>query len=460
MKMKKGLDPKIVVLGVGGAGCNAVNNMIKFKKSDFFKMVERSKNKADSDSQKEVSKAASSIKDSKTEPQHSYLDVLSEELDQSGLDDDLDYIDFIVCNTDIQSLNNSPCATKVQLGVKSAQGLGAGSNPDAGKKAAEESLGTIMELLEGANMVIITAGMGGGTGTGAAPVIAQAAKEAGILTLGIVTKPFMFEGTARNATAEAGIEKLEKSVDTLVVVSNQNLHSITSGDTPFQSAFRIADRFLADCIRSVVNIIKTPGLINVDFADLCTVTKNRKNKAMMGSGIASGEHKGARAAVSAMSNLLLDFGDFSWKHVDHVLVCITGGNNLSMDDVTEATQKINDEIASEAHIIVGATFKPEMEDHIQIFIFGTSNADVSKKEIDVNKVSGETRGKFANSIQVQYENNEFIGERHSVNEKTEDYSPHYSKKKWSIMGWLRGKKQDDEVEVKVRPGFLKDKDKK
>ena len=454
--MKKSLDPRIVVLGVGGAGCNAVNNMIKFKKNTIHKVIkEACKNVVESDSN------TRDLEESKAS-QMAYFDALSEDSDVSekvnndakNSSDDLDYIEFAVCNTDIQALNGSPCKKKIQLGAKSAQGLGAGSKPESGKKSAEETLPTIMEFLEGANMVIITAGMGGGTGTGAAPVIAAAAKEAGILTLGIVTKPFMFEGSTRINTADKGIEELEKNVDTLIVVSNQNLHSITSGDTPFMDAFGIADKFLADCIRSVVNIIKTPGLINVDFADLCTVTKDRQNKAMMGSGIASGPNKGGKAAASAMSNLLLDFGDFSWKNVDHVLVCITGGNNLSMDDVTEATQKIHEEIASDAHIIVGATFKPEMEDHIQIFIFGTSK---TQQNIPANQVHHKQSTNY----------DEFIGTAHTVNEDDVDFeynantnnkvsSTAKQKGFWSKLFGNKPSNHDSNVKIKKNtPDFFK-----
>ncbi|WP_187440062.1 cell division protein FtsZ [Candidatus Cytomitobacter primus] len=439
--MKKNMNLRIVVLGVGGAGCNAVNNMIQ--------------NKSAKDSVKQqlnnmLSAKDESIKDS------DLSGIASKDLNESF------DIEFAVCNTDIQALNESPCAKKIQLGVKSAQGLGAGSKPECGKKAAEESLDSVMEFLDGTNMVIITAGMGGGTGTGAAPIIAEATKAAGILTLAVVTKPFDFEGSFRIKTAEKGIEELQSNVDTLVIVANQNLHSITTGNTPFMDAFGIADKFLADCIGSVVNIIKNPGLINVDFADLSTVIKDRRNKAMMGSGIASGENKGAKAAATAMSNLLLDFGDFSWKNVDHVLVCITGGINLSMDDVSDATQKINEEISSDAHIILGATFENDMDDAIRIFIFGTSK----KNEYEIKSENI----KFSNeNVNVHYQDSLFVGSQHNLNEPNNEFKPTYTKEDtqqqntkqksiWSKI-WSKKETKDDEISVKNEkaPDFLQDK---
>ncbi len=412
--MKKDFDPRIVVLGVGGAGCNAVDNMI----------------------------------------------INADEADKN-------HIEFAVCNTDAQALESSPCEIKIKLGPKTTQGLGAGSRPECGKKAAEESIDTIMEYLAGANMVIITAGMGGGTGTGASAVISEAAKAAGILTLAIVTKPFAFEGSHRNKTAENGIKELQEHVDTLVIVSNQNLHSITDSNTPFTEAFGIADKFLSDCISSVVNIIKKPGLINVDFADLSTVIKDRKNRAMMGSGSASGDNKGSKAAVSAMSNLLLDFGDFAWKNVDHVLVCITGGPNLSMDDVSEATQKINEEISSNAHIILGATFEKNMDDSMRIFVFGTSK----KNEEEIRKASQQanSRIEYATSMQsnsninIAYDNEQgFVGSPHDLNEPDSEFDATYSKgnKNKSVWGnikqFFKTAEMKGEIEIKQdQPDFLK-----
>ncbi|WP_172619012.1 cell division protein FtsZ [Candidatus Cytomitobacter indipagum] len=447
--MKKNMNLRIVVLGVGGAGCNAVNNMIKGKSTkasikNKLDAILTSKDEHNNDSSNE-----SEVSDSLF----------------SGDTEELCDIEFAVCNTDIQALNESNCAKKIQLGTKTAQGLGAGSKPECGKKAAEESIDSIMEFLSDANMVIITAGMGGGTGTGAAPVIAEAAKAAGILTLGIVTKPFNFEGSHRVNVAEKGIEELQNNVDTLVIVSNQNLHSITAGNTPFVDAFGIADKFLADCISSVVNIIKNPGLINVDFADLSTVVKDRRNKAMMGSGIASGENKGAKAAATAMSNLLLDFGDFSWKNVDHVLVCITGGPNLSMDDVSDATQKINEEVSSNAHIILGATFSDNEDDSIRIFIFGTSKIN----ESEIKKDGEEKKRKKVNAnYDEDGDDNVFIGSKHyNLNEPNSEFKADYSNSKtndkkngWSVLNfWKKNKKSEEEVSVKNNlPDFLKDQD--
>ncbi|HEV3175066.1 MAG TPA: cell division protein FtsZ [Stellaceae bacterium] len=305
------LKPRITVIGVGGAGGNAVNNMIR---------------------------------------------------------SNLVGCDFVVCNTDAQAMKQSLCERRIQLGIGVTRGLGAGSRPDVGRIAAEEALEEIMETLGGANMVFITAGMGGGTGTGAGPVIARAAREAGILTVGVITKPFQFEGAQRMRTAESGIQELQKYVDTLIIIPNQNLFRVANEKTTFADAFKMADDVLYSGVRGVTDLMVMPGLINLDFADIRAIMAEM-GKAMMGTGEAEGDRRSIDAAEAAISNPLLD--DVSMKGARGVLINITGGPDMTLFEVDEAANRIREEVDPEANIIFGSTFDESLEGRIRISVVAT-----------------------------------------------------------------------------------------
>ncbi|HPE31073.1 MAG TPA: cell division protein FtsZ [Parvularculaceae bacterium] len=305
------LKPRISVVGVGGAGGNAVNNMIESA---------------------------------------------------------LEGVEFIVANTDAQALGLSKAQKRIQLGVKTTQGLGAGALPDIGRAAAEESLDEILELVGGSHMLFITAGMGGGTGTGAAPVIAQAAKERDILTVGVVTKPFHFEGARRMRIAMAGIEALQEHVDTLLIIPNQNLFSIANERTTFHEAFAMADQVLHSGVRGITDLMVMPGLINLDFNDVKTVM-NEMGKAMMGTGEASGDKRAIQAAEAAISNPLLD--EVSMKGARGVLINITGSMDMTLFEVDEAANRIRAEVDPDANIIVGSTFNQELEGRVRVSVVAT-----------------------------------------------------------------------------------------
>lgn len=307
------LRPRITVIGVGGAGCNAVNNMIRAQ---------------------------------------------------------LEGVEFLVANTDAQSLEQSLVeeASRVQLGPNITRGLGAGSKPDVGQAAAEESAEDILPRIQESNMVFITAGMGGGTGTGAAPVIARIAREAGILTVGVVTKPFFFEGAKRAASAERGIVELKKHVDTLIIIPNQNLFRVANEQTTFSDAFKMADEVLYSGVRGVTDLMIMPGLINLDFADVKAVMAEMGN-AMMGTGEAVGEHRALEAAEAAIANPLLD--DVSLKGAKGVLISITGGKDMTLFEVDEATNRIREDVDSEANIIFGSTFDERLDGRIRVSVVAT-----------------------------------------------------------------------------------------
>ena len=305
------LKPKITVIGVGGAGGNAVNNMIN-----------------------------------------------------SGLEG----CEFLVCNTDAQALEGNEAAHKIQLGVNVTRGLGAGANPEIGCAAAEESIDEILAYLEGSNMVFVTCGMGGGTGTGAAPVIAAAAREAGILTIGVVTKPFHFEGTHRMKLAENGIAELQKHVDTLIIIPNQNLFRIANEKTTFADAFKMADEVLQSGVRGVTDLMVMPGLINLDFADVRTVMAEM-GKAMMGTGTGEGERRAIEAAEAAISNPLLD--DVSMKGARGVLINVIGGLDMTLFEVDEAINRVRDEVDADANIIFGSTFDQTMNGKMRVSVVAT-----------------------------------------------------------------------------------------
>ena len=305
------LRPRITVVGVGGAGGNAVNNMINA---------------------------------------------------------DLDGVDFLVANTDGQALAHSLAGRKIQLGTAITQGLGAGSQPDVGRAAAEESMEAVMGELADCNMVFITAGMGGGTGTGAAPIIAHAARERGILTVGVVTKPFDFEGQRRMAQAEAGIEEMQAYVDTLIVIPNQNLFRLANERTTFADAFHIADTVLHQGVAGVTDLMIKPGQINLDFADIRAVM-SEMGKAMMGTGEASGESRATQAAEAAINNPLLD--DITMQGARAVLINVTGGLDMTLFEVDEAANRVRREVDSEAVIIFGSTFDEKLEGVMRVSIVAT-----------------------------------------------------------------------------------------
>ena len=311
------LKPKITVVGVGGAGGNAVNNMITSH---------------------------------------------------------LEGVEFVACNTDAQALANCLTERKIQLGHTITHGLGAGARPEVGSASAEEALDEILDQLQGSNMVFITAGMGGGTGTGAAPVIARAVREQGILTVGVVTKPFHFEGAHRMRLAEGGLAELQEYVDTLIVIPNQNLFRLANERTTFADAFKMADQVLHMGVRGVTDLMVMPGLINLDFADIRTVM-SEMGKAMMGTGEAEGEKRAIEAAEAAISNPLLD--EVSMRGACGVLINITGGNDMTLFEVDAAANRIREEVDSDANIIFGSTFDESMSGSMRVSVVATGieNAD-------------------------------------------------------------------------------------
>ena len=316
------LKPRITVFGVGGAGGNAVNNMIEKQ---------------------------------------------------------LDGVDFVVANTDAQALQQSRSSARVQLGVKVTEGLGAGARPSVGASAAEESIEQIVDHLAGAHMCFITAGMGGGTGTGAAPIIAQAARELGVLTVGVVTKPFQFEGAKRMRQAEDGVEALQKVVDTLIIIPNQNLFRLANEKTTFTEAFSMADDVLHQGVKGVTDLMVRPGLINLDFADVRAVM-DEMGKAMMGTGEGEGEDRAIQAAEKAIANPLLD--EISLKGAKGVLINITGSHDLTLFELDEAANRIREEVDPEANIIVGSTLDTEMEGKMRVSVVATG-IDASETQAEV-----------------------------------------------------------------------------
>ena len=305
------LQPRIVVFGVGGAGGNAVDNMIKAQ---------------------------------------------------------LQGVEFVVANTDAQALTRSTCENKIQLGLETTSGLGAGARPEVGSAAAEESREDIELHLEGAHMVFIAAGMGGGTGTGSAPVIARLARERGILTVGVVTKPFGFEGKRRMNLAEQGLAEIKQHVDTLIIIPNQNLFRVANEQTTFADAFQMADRVLYSGVRGITDLMVMPGLINLDFADVRTVMANM-GAAMMGTGEASGEKRALEAAQAAIANPLLD--DVSMAGAKGVLINITGGYDMTLYEVDEAANEIRSQVDSDAEIILGSTFDDSLDGKMRVSVVAT-----------------------------------------------------------------------------------------
>ena len=324
------LKPRITVVGVGGAGGNAVNNMITSH---------------------------------------------------------LEGVEFVVANTDAQALAQSLSERRTQMGVSITEGLGAGSRPDIGRAAAEETIDEIVEHLTGSNMVFITAGLGGGTGTGAAPVIAQVAREQGILTVAVVTKPFQFEGIHRMQIAEEGLAELQQYVDTLIIIPNQNLFRVANDKTTFADAFKMADDVLSSGVRGVTDLMVMPGLINLDFADVRTVMAEM-GKAMMGTGEAEGERRAIDAAESAISNPLLD--DVTMVGARGVLINITGGYDMTLFEVDEAANRIREEVDPEANIIFGSTFDDSLAGRMRVSVVATgitANGEAIVRPVPVETAS-------------------------------------------------------------------------
>ena len=305
------LKPRISVIGVGGGGGNAVNNMI---------------------------------------------------------DQNLEGVDFIVANTDAQALAHSKASRKIQLGLETTMGLGAGARPEVGRMAAEEAKEEIEKELEGANMVFITAGMGGGTGSGAAPVVARLAKAKGILTVGVVTKPFQFEGRKRMETAESAVEDFTNSVDSIIIIPNQNLFRVADKKTTLADAFIMADNVLYAGVRSITDLMMMPGLINLDFADIKSIMED-KGKAIMGTGEAEGEDRAVKAAEQALANPLLD--DCSMRGAKGVLINITGGSDITLFEIDEAASRIKEEVDEDANIIFGSSFDEALVGKIRVSIVAT-----------------------------------------------------------------------------------------
>jgi cell division protein FtsZ len=281
---------------------------------------------------------------------------------------DVQGVEFIVANTDAQALNNSTADRRIQLGLKITQGLGAGSRPEIGRAAAEETIEEILQSLEGAHMCFIAAGMGGGTGTGAAPVIAKAARDKGILTVGVVTKPFAFEGARRGRSADAGIAELQQHVDTLIVIPNQNLFRLANSETTFKQAFEMADEVLQQGVRGITDLMVMPGLINLDFADVRSVM-SEMGKAMMGTGEADGDNRAIEAAEKAISNPLLD--GVSMKGAKGVIISITGGEDMRLMEVDEAASHIKELVDPDANIIWGSAFNNDLGGKMRVSVVAT-----------------------------------------------------------------------------------------
>ena len=350
------LKPRITVIGVGGAGCNAVNNMISSH---------------------------------------------------------LEGVEFVVSNTDAQSLANSQAQMRVQLGANVTQGLGAGARPEIGRAAADESLDQILEHIDGTHMLFVTAGMGGGTGTGAAPVIAKAARERGILTVGCVTKPFQFEGKNRMRLAEEGINELQESVDTLIVIPNQNLFRVANAQTTFSDAFKMADKVLYSGVRGVTDLMVMPGLINLDFADVRSVMMEM-GKAMMGTGDAEGDNRALDAAAAAIANPLLD--DVSLAGARGVLVNITGGPDLTLFEVDEIVDHIRQQSDDDVNLIFGASQDDSMHNSIRVSVVATG-IDCPKKLDNVENIISDINSN------IEKKNNEASSNREEDNKNFIDSYP-------------------------------------
>ena len=382
------LKPRITVIGVGGAGGNAIANMIATQ---------------------------------------------------------VDGVDFIVANTDAQSLNASPAERRIQLGPRITEGLGAGSRPDIGRAAAEETISEVQDALSGVHMCFIAAGMGGGTGTGAAPVIAKAAKEMGVLTVGVVTKPFTFEGARRARSAESGIEELQKHVDTLIVIPNQNLFLIANPNTTFKEAFQMADEVLQQGVRGITDLMVMPGLINLDFADVRSVMEEM-GKAMMGTGEAEGDGRALQAAEKAIANPLLD--GVSMRGAKGVIVSITGGEDMRLMEVDEAANHIRELVDPDANIIWGSAFNESLEGKIRVSVVATGidiDAAASQPKSQPFSFGTMGAGRPAAAQQAQPENLGFSLNPPSVEPSADDAEPDMAEADTPTQKFV----PDDEGEIVV-----------
>lgn len=329
---QKDFKPKIAVLGCGGAGGNAINNLIK-----------------------------------------------------SGLEN----VTTIACNTDAQALETSLAQIKLQLGPKYTKGHGAGANAEVGRIAALESEEEIRKLLEGMHMIFVVAGLGGGTGTGAGPVISRIALEMGILTLGFVTTPFEFEGVHRRKAAQGGLEAFQENCDVLIVVGNQNLFSLANEETTFLNAFALTDEVLSSGVKSVVSTISEAGLINTDLADFFAIMKSRHSRARMGTGVGEGEDRGMHAAQEAMASPLLELGGLMAKDIDGVIICIRCGQDMTLNDINQAVDYIKQAVCEDANIIFGATIDESMNGKVQVSVFATSSINAHQhKSMEASDVYG------------------------------------------------------------------------
>ena len=362
------LHPKITVLGVGGSGGNAVNNMINAN---------------------------------------------------------LEGVDFLIANTDAQALQISKCPNKIQLGLNSTRGLGAGMRPEIGRKAAEEAIQDLSEKFDGCHMLFVAAGMGGGTGTGAAPVIAKLAREKGILTVGVVTKPFHFEGSQRMKLAEKGIEELQQYVDTLLTIPNQNLFRIANEKTTFADAFKMADDVLYAGVRGVTDLMVQPGMINLDFSDIKTVM-SEMGKAMMGTGEASGDGRAIAAAEAAIANPLID--DVSLKGAKGLIINITGGKDITLYEVDEAANRIKQEIDENANIIYGTTCDDRLEGLVRVSIVATGidaemsiNANPIENFAPINLNNEIYKKELDSSEKLNFESNEEV---ENISNQTQENHSH------------------------------------
>ncbi len=360
------LQPRIVVFGVGGAGGNAVDNMIRAQ---------------------------------------------------------LQGVEFVVANTDAQALARSSCENRIQLGLETTSGLGAGARPEVGSAAAEESLEEIALHLEGAHMVFIAAGMGGGTGTGSAPVIARLARERGILTVGVVTKPFGFEGKRRMALAEQGLGDIKKHVDTLIIIPNQNLFRIANEQTTFADAFQMADRVLYSGVRGITDLMVMPGLINLDFADVRTVMAEM-GAAMMGTGEAAGEKRALEAAQAAIANPLLD--DIEMQGAKGVLINITGGYDMTLYEVDEAANEIRSQVDPDANIILGSTFDDSLDGKMRVSVVATGIDDV---EMAAAKPAAAAAAPVRETVQASPVRPTVVAESNPVVEPAPAPKPEYAETK-------------------------------
>jgi cell division protein FtsZ len=298
-------------------------------------------------------------------------------------------VEFIVANTDLQALRASPAPVKIQLGARLTAGLGAGSNPEIGRNAAIEDRERIQSLLEGADMVFVTAGLGGGTGTGSAPVVAQAAKELGILTVAVVTKPFAFEGRKRAQQAEAGLAELRGVVDTLITIPNQRLLAVVDRGTPLLEAFKVADTVLLQAVQGISDLILVPGLINLDFADVRTIMSGM-GMALMGAGVGRGEHRAIDAAQKAVASPLLD--DTSIEGAKGILMNFTGGPDLSIHEVEEAARVVQEAAHDDANIIFGAVIDPSLGDEVRITVIATGFTEKKEMALPSSKVVDMLKG--------------------------------------------------------------------